>query len=411
MRFNKNIVLKIIVIIVLSITIFYGVRFFKNKKAPLPVLTAENTLGNKENSKNNEGKKEDLLDEKTKSKTKLINSLFSKKNPADIDALKTDLERTAPIVDVVEARLGQVNKVTNLVGYLRASDDITIKSEVDGKISKIDFIEGGAVSGGDVLLEVDDTNLRIQVREVQTQLMLARAEFKRAQELAKSEFLSKSDLEKKRAEVLVLEVKLASIQAELSKFKVHAPFAGKVGLREVSVGDYITRGKELVRLVSDRDIRVDFKVPEMLITGIQTGQIIYIKIDGMHGEFPAEVKAVNPEAEQSSHSFIVRAVLQYQNENMRPGLFVRVLVPSMASMDAILVPESAIVRVGDNDVVFRIVEGMAIKTPVTIGVRQGGEVEVITGINQGDIIVTAGQSRIRDGGIVQIYSSLENVTN
>ncbi|MDR1475347.1 MAG: efflux RND transporter periplasmic adaptor subunit, partial [Holosporales bacterium] len=338
-----------------------------------------------------------------------FDKIFSKKK-TDKDVLDTlNLQHSVPIVNVASARLGQVQHVTNLIGSLRASNDVTIRSEVDGKITRILFEEGRKVNEGDLLIEVDDAGLRIHVREIQAQLMLAKAEYKRAKELARQEFLSKSELEKKRAEVLIMESKLGVSKEELSKFKIKAPFAGIVGLRELSVGEYVTKNKELLRIVSDQDVRVDFKVPEMLVAGMQIGQIIYIRIDGIHGEFPAEVLAINPEADQMSHSFTVRAVLQYQNEDMRPGLFVRVSVPSTSSSEAILVPESAVSHIGDNDIVFRVVDGMAMKTPVTIGVRQNGEVEILTGINADDIVITAGQLRVRDGSMVQISTDIDSL--
>ncbi|MDR1365631.1 MAG: efflux RND transporter periplasmic adaptor subunit [Holosporales bacterium] len=335
--------------------------------------------------------------------------LFSKKKEVDTDMMNAlkKLQNTDPIVDVASARLGQVQHVTNLIGTLRASNDCTIKSEVDGRISRILFEEGRKVNEGDVLLEVDSAAMRIHMREINAQLTLAKTEYKRAQDLASKDFLSKSELDKKYAETMILESKLAAVKEELSKYKVRAPFTGIVGLREISVGDYVTKNKELLRIVSDQNIRVDFKVPEMIVAGMEIGQIIYVKIDGVHGEFPAEVLAVNPEADQMSHSFVVRAVMQYQNEDMRPGLFVRVSVPNTISSEAILVPESAISRVGDNDVVFRVVDGMAIKTPVTVGIRQSGEVEILTGINAGDIVITAGHLRVRDGSTVQISTGLD----
>ncbi|MDR1032110.1 MAG: efflux RND transporter periplasmic adaptor subunit [Holosporales bacterium] len=341
-----------------------------------------------------------------------FSKLFSKKkedvDTDMMDALKK-LQNADPVVDVASARLGQVQHVTNLIGTLRASNDCTIKSEVDGRISRILFEEGRKVNEGDVLLEVDSAAMRIHMREISAQLTLAKAEYKRAQDLASKEFLSKSELDKKYAEVMILESKLAAVKEELSKYKVRAPFAGVVGLREISVGDYVTKSKEMLRIVSDQDIRVDFKVPEMIVAGMEIGQTVYIKIDGVHGEFPAEVLAINPEADQMSHSFVVRAVMQYQNEDMRPGLFVRVSVPNTTSSEAILVPESAISRVGDNDVVFRVVDGMAIKTPVTIGIRQSGEVEILTGINADDVVITAGHMRVRDGSTVQISTGLEGL--
>jgi membrane fusion protein (multidrug efflux system) len=340
-----------------------------------------------------------------------FSKLFSKKKEVDTDMMEAlkKLQHADPIVDIASARLGQVQHVTNLIGTLRASNDCTVKAEVDGRISRILFEEGRKVNEGDVLLEVDSAAMRIHMREISAQLTLAKAEYKRAQDLASKEFLSKSELDKKYAEVMILESKLAAVKEELSKYKIRAPFAGIVGLREISVGDYVTKSKELLRIVSDQNIRVDFKVPEMIVAGMEIGQTIYIKIDGVHGEFPAEVLAINPEADQMSHSFVVRAVMQYQNEDMRPGLFVRVAVPNTTSSEAILVPESAISRVGDNDVVFRIVDGMAIKTPVTVGIRQSGEVEILTGINADDVVITAGYLRVRDGSTVQISTGLDGL--
>ncbi len=191
-------------------------------------------------------------------------------------------------------------------------------------------------------------------------------------------------------------VELARVQLE--KMRIVAPFAGIVGLRHVSVGEYLTAGQALVNLEAIDPVKADFRVPEKFLPAIRTGQGISIRLDAFPGEtFKGEVYAIDPRIDVSGRSLLVRAKVPNPDRRLRPGLFARVTVLLQLKQDALTIPEQAIVPQGDSQFVFKIVDGKVTLTKVKIGMRRSGRVEILDGLSVDDEVVTAGQLKLRDG--------------
>jgi len=196
-------------------------------------------------------------------------------------------------------------------------------------------------------------------------------------------------------------VELARVQLE--KAHIVAPFSGIVGLRRVSVGEYITAGQPLVNLEAIDPVKADFRVPEKFLPAIRVGQTIRIKVDAFPDDsFEGKVYAIDPRLDVAGRSLLVRAVVPNGDQRLRPGLFARVTVLLQLKEDALSVPEQAIVPQGDSQFVFKIVDGKAHLTKVVTGTRRDGRVEIVEGLTAGDQVVTAGQFKIRDGSAVSI---------
>ena len=199
-------------------------------------------------------------------------------------------------------------------------------------------------------------------------------------------------------------VELARVQ--LDKTRITAPFAGIVGLRHVSAGEYITAGQALVNLEAIDPVKADFRVPEKFLPAIRVGQTIKIKVDAFpEDSFEGRVYAIDPRLDVVGRSLLVRAMVPNRDQRLRPGLFARVTVLLQLKEDALSVPEQAIVPQGESQFVFKIVDGKAKLTKVKIGTRREGRVEIVEGLTAGDQVVTAGQLKIRDGSPVTIVGT------
>ena len=197
-------------------------------------------------------------------------------------------------------------------------------------------------------------------------------------------------------------------QARLDKRRLLAPFDAWSGLRNVSPGDFVTTDTRIVNLEQTDPLKVDFRVPELFLPAVAKGQRITLEIDAYPGEaFVGTVRALDPLIDATGRALVVRAEIANDEEKLRPGLFARVRLTLAERQSALFVPEQAIQPQGDKAFVFRVMAGgdgksVARLTPVVLGARRGGEVEVMQGLAPGDVVVDAGLLKIRDGVPVQI---------
>jgi len=281
------------------------------------------------------------------------------------------------------------------VGSLRADESVVVRPEVGGRISRIHFEEGGRVEAGQPLFTLDASLARAALEEAEANLENSRRANARAAELADSQLIARSDLDQTRASFAVDQARVASARAALSKMVLRAPFSGRIGLREVSVGDFVSVGQDLVPLVRMDPIEVDFNVPEGALSRIDTGQKIRVTVDAFPGEaFTGEVVAIAPVIDPNSRSVQLRAEIPNPDARLRPGQFAKlVLDTSSAAAKGLLVPEQALMQEGETRFVYTVVDGKAKKTPVTTGNRVPGKVEIVEGLEAGDVVITAGQTK------------------
>ncbi|MDR1560885.1 MAG: efflux RND transporter periplasmic adaptor subunit [Holosporaceae bacterium] len=317
-----------------------------------------------------------------------------------------------PVVMVSKATFGPVVRYINTIGTLRPFDSVVIKSEVNAKIEKIHFSEGVTVKENDLLVELDDSIARSSLMEAEAQYRKAKSKFDPVDKLADKGVMARIQRDTEKAEMETCAAKVNSYKTNLEKHKILAPFGGIVGLREISRGQFVTPGTELVKIVDCHPLKVDFKVAEVDIGNVYVNQEIKILVGGdKTQEYSAKIIAIDPESDKVSHSFDVRAILDVPEEvtmgsqTLKPGRFVSVQIAIDADQRGIVIPESALEKVGDEDMVYRVVEGMAIRTLVTTGMRLDGNVEIITGINENDVVITSGQANVLDGREVSILSS------
>lgn len=292
------------------------------------------------------------------------------------------------------------------VGTLLAEASAVLRAEAAGPIVALHFEDGQRVSKGDRLFSIEATVLEAEANEARAIVEQSEAAYKRANELVKSRLISATDFDTARANFNVGDARLRSAEARLAKTVVRAPFDGTVGLRKINVGDYATTGQELVDVVRLDPLRVDFSIPETLLASVKPGQPVTVSVGAYPGEtFTGKVSAVAPQIDVAGHNVVVRATLPNPELKLRPGLFARVEVTMDVKPDALLVSEEAIWPIGQDKTVFVIEDGKAVQKLVQIGLRQDGAVEIVSGLNAGDEVITVGQMKIFDGAAVTSNSA------
>jgi membrane fusion protein (multidrug efflux system) len=259
------------------------------------------------------------------------------------------------------------------------------------------------VPKGAALVRLDPAINQAEVQQAQANLTLARAKFERANELQGKGFISGQAKDEAENNLKVAEAALALANARLAKTEIKAPFSGVIGLRSVSIGDYVKEGADMVNLESIDALKVDFRVPEIYLRQVAVGQTLKVTLDALPGKtYEGKVFAINPLVDAAGRAMVIRAQVKNTDTALRPGMFARVRLITQATDDALVLPEQALVPQGDDQYVFRVVDGKANRVKVVTGQRRDGMVEIVEGVAAGDLVVNAGQLKLRDGSPVSI---------
>ena len=311
--------------------------------------------------------------------------------------------RDAVAVEAARVTVGTVIEDLRAVGTLRPNEAVTVVSEIAGRVERIGFREGQAVSAGDVLIELDASILRAELAKARSDLTLARANHERAAALTDRGMTTQRALDEARAALQAAEAGQALALARLQKATIKAPLAGVVGLRAVSVGAYVTPGERIVELADVDPVKVDFRVQELALSELRRGQPIRVTVDALPGKtFEGEIDAIDPLVDVAGRAIRLRARIPNPRRELSPGLFARVQIVIERRDNALLVPESAVFAEGSKRFVYRVVDGRARLAGVQLGQRRPGQVEIRKGLAPDDVVVTAGHQQIRDGARVDV---------
>ena len=286
------------------------------------------------------------------------------------------------------------------IGSLRSDESTVISAEVAGRVAQIQFEEGQPVVKGQVLVKLDDDVVQAELAQAQANLALAQSRYDRSNRLQTAGFVSAEAREDAQNQLKLQEAAIKLAQAKLEKATIEAPFDGVIGLRSVSIGEYVTPGQAIAPLESVDTLKADFRLPERFIANVEQGQTLELQVDARPGQlFAGEVYAISPLIEEGGRSILVRARVDNQQGLLRPGMFARVQLITDESM-AVVVPEAALSPSGPLQDVFRVDEGQAERVAIRIGERRAGLVEVLEGLQPGDKVVVAGLQRMRPGAPV-----------
>jgi len=311
----------------------------------------------------------------------------------------------AVAVETAPARSETLSSIIRAVGSLQSDEAVQVSSEVAGRISAIAFDEGQGVEAGALLVQLDEAVTKAELADARARLELAEANFERTRTLARTGSATERAQDEAKSALATARAAVELIQVRLEKLAIRAPFPGTIGTRKVSVGAYVTPGAPIANLEKIDTLKVDFKVPETFLADVKVGQGVEVSVDALPGRtFPGTIYAIDPMVDVNGRALALRARLPNPGLVLRPGLFARVTVRTGDEQSVVMVPEEAIVPQGQGNLVYRVENGKAVETKVILGSRKAGSVEVKEGLEAGQIVVTAGHNRLRDGAAVDVVS-------
>ena len=322
------------------------------------------------------------------------------KGPPPAMAVKVVAARIAPAVDEVTA-----------VGTLRADEAVTIRPEIAGRVVEFRFTEGQAVARGAVLVKLDQAELAAVLASSTAQSQLDKQRLERSEDLFKKSFISQQAMDEARSNHARSLAKQHEDSAKLAKTEMRASFPGIAGLRQVSEGQYVAAGTDIVRLEKIDQLKLDFRIPESFIGKLKTGQPIKVLLDAYPEEaFAGTVFAIEPGVDEQTRTVVLRARVANTGLKLRPGMFARVQVQLGVREKAIWIPEAAIVPKGQDLTVYRVVAGPDGGGKVDVvrvqsGARKVGEVEIVKGLAVGELVVTEGTQKVGPGSSVNFVKA------
>ena len=306
-------------------------------------------------------------------------------------------------VEASVVKLVRMSQGLTAVGSLRSDESVTIRPEVSGRISEIGFREGQRVAKGATLIRFDTSVQRAEMDQADANLGLSKSRLARSRDLFTKGFISTQARDEAESNFKIAQANYDLSQARLTKLEIKAPFSGIVGLRMVSIGDYVKDGQDIVNLEGVDPLKVDFRIPEIYLKQVAAGQALQITLDAFPNQtFQGNVFAINPLVDANGRSIVIRAAVKNVEARLRPGMFARVRLLFSDDRDSVAIPEQSLIPVGDDHYLFKVVDGRAQRNKVEIGQRRNGQVEILQGLAAGDVVVTAGQLKLRDGVQVKI---------
>lgn len=326
-----------------------------------------------------------------------------KPQPVTVSAAATELQTWQP-------RLAAV-------GTLKAVQGVNISSEVAGKVEKILFDSGQMVQKGQLLVQLDDSTEQAQLPGARAQVELARNNLARIRKLIEQQLVPEEQLDNARSQLEQAESTLEALQATIAKKAIRAPFGGQLGIRGVDLGQYVAAGTQIVSLQVLKTLYADFMLPEQHLNQVESGQKIEVTTAAAPGRvFAGNISAVDVTLDSGTRNFAARATIENPEHLLRPGMFANVAVLAGEPRQVIAVPKTAVSYSLYGDAVYVVAEDgsdangepilKARQTFVKTGENRNGYVAILSGLQPGDLVVTAGQLKLQKESLVTINNTV-----
>lgn len=305
----------------------------------------------------------------------------------------------------VKAHIANYETLDNRVfatGTILANEEVELRSEVSGKITKILFKEGSFVKKGDLLVKINDADLQAQLRRAESKVKLSRDKESRQRQLREGNLISQEEYDNTVSELNVNIADYELIKAQIDKTEIHAPFSGIVGLRSVSEGSFVTTSNVIARLQNLSTLKIDFSIPERYSSVVNVGDELEFRLSGSFNIYKAKVYAIEPKIDPATRTLQIRAICNTYNRELVAGAFANVELKLKVINNAILIPTVSIVPEMKGQRVYVLKNGTVFPQPVEIGIRSETRVQVLSGLNVGDTVITSGILLLRPGLKVKI---------
>lgn len=297
------------------------------------------------------------------------------------------------------------------VGTLQSYQGITVRSEIEGRITGITFESGARVKAGDVLVDMDTATEAAQLRSYEATTRLAELNLQRSRELRQTNANTQADLDASEAAFLQARANIEATRATLAKKRIVAPFAGRIGIRQVNIGQFLNKGDALATLEAVDPIYADFALPQQNIAQLAVGLPVKVAVDAFPGrQFDGKIEAIDPRITDTTRNLRLRATLANPDETLQPGMFARVEVVLPAENTVIALPATAVVYSPYGDSVFVVAskDGATIAAQrwVKVGPKRGDFISILDGLAEGEEVVTIGQSKLRPGSPLKVNNAI-----
>lgn len=316
-------------------------------------------------------------------------------------------KQTRNAVINVKGHIATTEDISNSIssiGTALASEEVDIRSETTGRVTSIAFKEGSVVSKGQLLVKINDSELQAQLSKTKTRLKLLQDRETRQRILFEKQFVSREDYDVALNELNVLKSDLDLLNVQIAKTEIRAPFSGKIGIRNISEGAYVTPSTPIATLQNISQIKIDFSVPEKYASLLKPGNNLSFKAASEKEYLQAKVYAIEPKINSSTRSIQVRGLYSNAGNRVVPGSFVDVKLELEKISDAVLIPTFALIPDIKSDMVFVYRSGKALQQPVETSLRTASNIQVIKGIEPGDTVITSGILQLKSGMKVNITS-------
>ena len=323
----------------------------------------------------------------------------------------------AETISTTEVRQETWDASLPAVGSLSPVQGVTVRAELPGTVTKIAFESGMVAAAGQLLVQLDTSSEQAQLRSAEAQAELARLNLERSRRLRGQDLIAQSDLDSAEAAALQTVGQVDAIRATIAKKTIRAPFSGRLGIRDVNLGQFVGAGDPIVSLQSLDPIYVDFALPEQQLARIEPGMRVRITTDAAPGRtFEGRLTAQNPDIDAGTRRIRLQATLPNPDGALRAGMFARVQVVRPETQSVLVVPATAVLNAPYGDSVFVLTEsrdektgqvGLQVRmTTVRLGEARGDFVAVTDGLKAGDVIATSGVFKLRNGSPVTVDNSL-----
>ena len=311
-----------------------------------------------------------------------------KQPPVSVDIVIT---KTQLLVDDIE-----------VPGSLLANESTEIRPEVSGKLVQLNVKEGSFVSQGALLAKLYDGDLQAQKRKLEVQLKIAEQTENRQGQLLKIQGISQQEYDLSLLQVRNLNADIDIINEAIRKTEIRAPFSGKLGFKNISPGAFITPTNIICTVSQVSQLKLQFTIPEKYSSEIKTGQSIDFTVDGSDKVFHANVSASESFIEENTRSLSVRSIVKTPDPVLVPGVFAKVKIELGKDDKAIMIPTVSVVPMGRKKQIYLFKNGKASATEITTGVRDSDNIQVLTGLNIGDSVITTGLLFLKPGSDVKL---------
>ena len=283
------------------------------------------------------------------------------------------------------------------IGNLVANERVDIVSEMSGRVTSINFEEGQFVRKGDILVKLNDDELRVQLTRAEYQYLLLEQRLERQRILLEKDAVSREDYDKVLTEYNVLKQDIEHLRIRIEKMLIRAPFDGVVGFRDISIGAFLQPNSKITTLVDIATLIVEVAIPEKYINDRLLGSTLIFNVEGMIDNFPAVVYAVDPQIDIATRTILLRARYSNRGYRIRPGMSARVMMTTSSGEPNIYVPNQAVVPDVSGRSVWLMKDGKAKSVRIQTGNRTADMLEVLSGLEKGDTVITTGLMQLREG--------------